>query len=286
MRQQRQASQEVLQRKAALQCIVDRRQNSRRVVNSDSDESGDEYRSGSPTSSSQSSLRDSSNFRHVATESSQSERKSLQRLSQHKENKPETHMSAATEPHVSADGDQLASSLAGLAIAENANKRGPTATVLAAAVATELPGEASDSSNEASNSDRAGANAGKSSTHGSMHEAGLHIAEFELKAKTANMLYKHQVEGVKWLWSLHKLRRGGILGQYLSSASLMLIFQYLLRIWFSSLYSSASPSLDCHHTGDDMGLGKVKKLQHASLAYGCSVRLLLTLNPAAACPYS
>ena len=234
MRQQRQASQEVLQRQAALQRIVDRRQNSRRVVDSDSDDSGDEYRSGSPTSS-QASLRDSSNFRHVATNSSQSDRKSLQRLSQHKENKPETHMSAVAsvraetnhpELHVSADSDQLASSLAGLAIADNANKRGPTATVLAAAVATELPGEASDSINEASSSDTAESNAGKG--HGNIREAGLHIAEFQLRAKTAKMLYKHQIEGVKWLWSLHKMRRGGILGQ--CSVPLKLMFQDLLMI--------------------------------------------------------
>ena len=234
MRQQRQASQEVLQRQAALQRIVDRRQNSRRVVDSDNDDSGDEYRSGSPTSS-QSSLRDSSNFRYVATNSSRSDRKSLQRLLQHKENKPETHMSAVAsvraetsnpELHVSADSDQLARSLAGLAIADNATKRGPTATVLAAAVATELPGEASDSSNEASSSHTAEANAGKG--HGSMHEAGLHIAEFQLRAKTANMLYKHQIEGVKWLWSLHKMQRGGILGQ--CSVPLKLMFQDLLMI--------------------------------------------------------
>ena len=36
--------------------------------------------------------------------------------------------------------------------------------------------------------------------------------EFQLKPTIANMLYKHQLEGVKWLWSLHKMRRGGILG--------------------------------------------------------------------------
>ena len=228
MRQQRQASQEVLQRQAALQRIVDRRQNSRRVYDSDSDESGDDCSSGSLASSSQSILRGSSNFSQLAaTESSQSKRKSLQRLSQHKENQPETHMSAVasvraetsnSKPQVSADSKKLASSLAGLAIADNAVQRGPTATVLAAAVATELPGEASDSSKQASKTDSAEVNAEKGSTRGSMHEAGLHIAEFKLKAKTANMLYKHQIEGVKWLWSLHKMQRGGILGQCLRFA--------------------------------------------------------------------
>lgn len=251
MRQQRPASQEVMQRKAALQRIVNLRQNSRRVVDSDSDTSGDEYRPGSPTSFSQSSLRDSSNFTGVEMESSQSERKSLQRLSQHKENKPEMHLPAVASaraettnpvPHMSTESDKLTSSLAGLAIADNDVKRGPTATVLAAAIATELPGEASDSSNEATSSRTAQASAEKGSTHASMHEAGLHIAEFQLKAKTANMLYKHQIEGVKWLWSLHKMRRGGILGQLLSSAPLVLMFQDLLRIWLSCFYRSTSPS--------------------------------------------
>ena len=270
MRQQRQASQEVLQRKAALQHIVDRRLNSRRVVDVDSQDSGDEYRSDSPTSSSQSSLRDSSNFRNTGPGSSQNERKSLQHLSQHKENKPETHLSAValvrTEPsnpeaRVSADSEQLASSLAGLAIADNAVQRGPTATVLAAAVATELPGEASDSSSKPSNSDTAEATADKGSTNAGMHEAGLHIAEFQLKAKTANILYKHQIEGVKWLWSLHKMRRGGILGQCFSSDPLKSMFQDLLRIWYLfSLKLFLTSNMVAHRAGDDMGLGKVKRL--------------------------
>lgn len=229
MRQQRQASQEVLQRKAALQRIADRRHNSRRVLDSssDSDSSGDGYRSGSPAQESSfglSHFRDSSNFR-PAVESSQGEHKSLQRLSQPKENQ---HRSAVTSVRakttstadpalrMSADGDQLATSLAGLDIAGNANKRNPTAAVLAAAVATELPGEASDFDKEAS--DTTAANTKKSLLHESVHATGLHIAEFQLKATTASMLYTHQIEGVKWLWSLHKLRRGGILGQCLSFA--------------------------------------------------------------------
>ena len=113
---------------------------------------------------------------------------------------------------MSADGDQLATSLAGLAIAGKVNKRNPNAAVLAAAVATELPGETSQHlDNEASHTLEADAK--KSLLHESVHTADLHIAEFQLKARTANMLYTHQIEGVKWLWSLHKLRRGGILGQ-------------------------------------------------------------------------
>ena len=36
--------------------------------------------------------------------------------------------------------------------------------------------------------------------------------EFRLEGKVASKLYPHQIEGVKWLWSLHQLKRGGILG--------------------------------------------------------------------------
>ena len=36
--------------------------------------------------------------------------------------------------------------------------------------------------------------------------------EFRLEGRVACKLYPHQVEGVKWLWSLHMLKKGGILG--------------------------------------------------------------------------
>jgi SNF2 family DNA or RNA helicase len=35
---------------------------------------------------------------------------------------------------------------------------------------------------------------------------------FNLRAKVATMLYPHQREGIKWLWSLHTKGMGGILG--------------------------------------------------------------------------
>lgn len=35
---------------------------------------------------------------------------------------------------------------------------------------------------------------------------------YKLQAKIAKMLYPHQREGLKWLWSLHCLGKGGILG--------------------------------------------------------------------------
>ena len=219
MRQQRQASQEVLQRKAALQRIADRRQNPRGFLDSSSDSDGSDAECGSeyPTSSPQSQFSDSSNLSSAATRSSQGDQKPLQRLSQQKENRHQTHLPvvaraqapqtsrpAACVPSMSAVGNQLAGSLAALAITDDTQPKS-NAAVLAAAVAVQLP----EADSESNSTDTAKVSADMRTEEA----AGLHIAEFHLKPKTANMLYKHQIEGVKWLWSLHKMRRGGILGQ-------------------------------------------------------------------------
>ena len=36
--------------------------------------------------------------------------------------------------------------------------------------------------------------------------------EFQLSLRIASRLYAHQKEGLNWLWSLHSMQRGGILG--------------------------------------------------------------------------
>lgn len=36
--------------------------------------------------------------------------------------------------------------------------------------------------------------------------------EFHLSSKIASRLYAHQKKGLHWLWSLHSMQRGGILG--------------------------------------------------------------------------
>ena len=36
--------------------------------------------------------------------------------------------------------------------------------------------------------------------------------EFRLSSRVASRLYSHQKEGLHWLWSLHIMQRGGILG--------------------------------------------------------------------------
>ena len=36
--------------------------------------------------------------------------------------------------------------------------------------------------------------------------------EFRLAGRVAGRLYEHQLKGVRWLWSLHSMQKGGILG--------------------------------------------------------------------------
>ena len=36
--------------------------------------------------------------------------------------------------------------------------------------------------------------------------------EFRLSSRVATRLYSHQKEGLQWLWSLHSMQKGGILG--------------------------------------------------------------------------
>ena len=228
MRQQRQASQEALQRRAALQSIADRKSLPRRVLDSssDSDSSDLGYRPDSPSSSSTSRFNDSSNSRPEVLGAAHGQQKPLRRISKQKENRlqaqlpavPEmpgqTSRAAATALRMSSEDDQLADSLADLAINDSTTQQKPVATKLAAAIATSLPDEASSSIGPGA----AAQNDAEGAAQSSVQPAGLHIAQFQLKPKIANMLYKHQIEGVKWLWSLHRMRRGGILGDCFSYA--------------------------------------------------------------------
>lgn len=225
MRQQRQASQEALQRKAALQRLADRKSSSRRVLDSSSDSDSDPgHRSSSPSGSSTSTFHDSSNFRSAVPETTNGQQKLFRRISQQQENRPQaqlpavpkmpgqTSRDAVTAPRMVSEDEQLADSLADLVINGSTAQQKPVANKLAAAIATKLPDEASSSTG----SGAAAQNDAEGAAQSGVQPAGLYIAQFQLKPKIANMLYKHQIEGVKWLWSLHKMRRGGILGDCFS----------------------------------------------------------------------
>ncbi|XP_047976108.1 protein CHROMATIN REMODELING 24 isoform X2 [Salvia hispanica] len=58
---------------------------------------------------------------------------------------------------------------------------------------------------------------------------------YKLPHKIANMLYPHQREGLKWLWSLHCKGKGGILGDDMGLGKTMQICSYLCGLFHSNL---------------------------------------------------
>ncbi len=226
-RQHRQASQEIQQRRALLQRLADRKQGSHVLLDSsDSESSEDGFGADSPAASSASEphVVDADQPTNVVNNDLLGGRKVLKRLSQQKENLPQAAQKqplptsgprqgvlSASAAVSDASESRLLDSMAGLAIKNTVDKPRHAATKLAAAVATELPDDMPDpSSTEAPIQPFVKA--------ASSHTAELDTVssqaaqQFQLQPKIANMLYKHQTEGVHWLWSLHKMRRGGILG--------------------------------------------------------------------------
>ncbi|XP_039164193.1 protein CHROMATIN REMODELING 24-like [Eucalyptus grandis] len=64
-------------------------------------------------------------------------------------------------------------------------------------------------------------------------------SEYKLPGKIAKMLYAHQVEGLKWLWSLHCKGKGGILGDDMGLGKTMQICGFLAGLFHSSLIRRA-----------------------------------------------
>ncbi|CAJ1937777.1 unnamed protein product [Sphenostylis stenocarpa] len=62
---------------------------------------------------------------------------------------------------------------------------------------------------------------------------------YKLPAKIAKMLYPHQREGLKWLWSLHCLGKGGILGDDMGLGKTMQICGFLAGLFHSRLIRRA-----------------------------------------------
>ncbi|XP_020204697.1 protein CHROMATIN REMODELING 24 isoform X2 [Cajanus cajan] len=58
---------------------------------------------------------------------------------------------------------------------------------------------------------------------------------YKLQAKIAKMLYPHQREGLKWLWSLHCLGKGGILGDDMGLGKTMQMCGFLAGLFHSRL---------------------------------------------------
>ncbi|KAK9735528.1 hypothetical protein RND81_04G210600 [Saponaria officinalis] len=62
---------------------------------------------------------------------------------------------------------------------------------------------------------------------------------YKLPAKIGKMLYPHQRDGLKWLWSLHCQGKGGILGDDMGLGKTMQIAGYLAGLFSSRLISRA-----------------------------------------------
>ncbi|KHN17394.1 DNA excision repair protein ERCC-6-like [Glycine soja] len=62
---------------------------------------------------------------------------------------------------------------------------------------------------------------------------------YKLQARIANMLYPHQREGLKWLWSLHCLGKGGILGDDMGLGKTMQMCGFLAGLFHSRLIRRA-----------------------------------------------
>lgn len=58
---------------------------------------------------------------------------------------------------------------------------------------------------------------------------------YKLQGKTSKMLYPHQREGLKWLWSLHCKGKGGILGDDMGLGKTMQICSFLSGLFHSNL---------------------------------------------------
>ncbi|MCI16607.1 DNA excision repair protein ERCC-6-like protein, partial [Trifolium medium] len=58
---------------------------------------------------------------------------------------------------------------------------------------------------------------------------------YKLQPKIAKMLYPHQREGLKWLWSLHVRGKGGILGDDMGLGKTMQICGFLAGLFYSRL---------------------------------------------------
>ena len=64
--------------------------------------------------------------------------------------------------------------------------------------------------------------------------------EFRLDGEVAKRLYAHQLIGVRWLWSLHMMKRGGILGDDMGLGKTLQCSAFLAGMLSSGLLRSVS----------------------------------------------
>jgi hypothetical protein len=92
----------------------------------------------------------------------------------------------------------------------------PKASGIATAALAPLPVERSGEE-ENNNTSETGSASGAGGTVAATMVLG-EKGEFKLAGRVAGRLYEHQLKGVRWLWSLHSMQKGGILGDDMGEA--------------------------------------------------------------------
>jgi len=96
-----------------------------------------------------------------------------------------------------------------------ASRPTPKVSRVATAALTPLPVESS--AEEGNDGSESGSASGAASTVAAPMVLG-DKGEFKLAGRVAGRLYEHQLKGVRWLWSLHTMQKGGILGDDMGEA--------------------------------------------------------------------
>ena len=224
MRQHRQVSQETQQRRLILQRLADRKQGQAVFLESSSSSGESDH------SDSDASPEAQSRLPQVDTGIAASQR-GFKRLSQAKaavdqqenartENLPNDHTGLSPRHNPSdkqqrpstsrmADPEDLLSSFSSLSVSKPKRPSHVASSSFAAALTTQLPDEPpANSKTPAPYLAKAAASTAEPDTLQKPQP------EFKMQPDIESKLYKHQLEGVQWLWTLHKMRRGGILGAY------------------------------------------------------------------------
>ena len=222
MRQHRQASQETQQRRLLLQRLADRKQGQRVLLDSSSE--GDQSDSDASTAQGDGSGtlpatsrveppvdRVHKAFKRLSQARPPTQQESLQDEnlsgavnSMRHEQTPQNTKQKPTEHSMAAE--DLLSSFSSLSVSKPVRPAVAPGGSFAAALTTQLPDEL-----PAGSSKTAAASGNQSTLKTQVAEESAQ-PEFRMKPDVESKLYKHQLEGVQWLWSLHKMRRGGILG--------------------------------------------------------------------------
>ncbi|GIL73031.1 hypothetical protein Vretifemale_3267 [Volvox reticuliferus] len=89
--------------------------------------------------------------------------------------------------------------------------------------------------------------------------------QYVLSAPIAQKLYPHQVQGVKWLWSLFAMQRGGILGDDMGLGKTMQCSAFLAGLFGSQLIRRAiiiAPKTLLPHWIKELGVCGLRNLTH------------------------